>query len=170
LGNMPAAEAYSRTFGYTAREWAFPPLKEMVRLYPLGIELAAGSKELIIRSPLQVEVDGSLRMNIPVAEGQVARLLVGDRDACLEAAREAARSAIAGLKGAKPALALALVDQAWQFIFQSEPARLMATIKAEMGEIPLVGGYTLGQVCRQGTQGIIRAYNQNILLVVFGES
>jgi len=170
LGGMPAAEAYSRTFGYPARDWAFPPLKELVRLYPLGIELAPGSSELIIRSPLQVEVDGSLRMNIPVAERQVARLLVGDRSSCVEAAKQATRSALNALGGAKPVLALALADQAWQYIFQSEPARLITTIKAETGDIPLIGGYTLGQVFRQEAQGIVRAYNQNLLVVVFGES
>ena len=170
LGDLPAAEAYSRTFGYPARDWAFPPLKELVRLYPLGIELAPGSSELIIRSPLQMEVDGSLRMNIPVAEKQVARLLVGDRSSCLEAARQATRTALNALAGAKPVLALALADQAWQYIFQSEPARLISTIKAETGDIPLLGGYTLGQVIRQDLQGIVRAYNQNLLVVVFGES
>jgi hypothetical protein len=170
LGGMPAAEAYSRTFGYAAREWAFPPLKELVRLYPLGIELAPGSSDLIIRSPLQVEVDGSLRMNIPVAEKQVARLLVGDRASCVEAAKQATRTAIQALGGAKPVLTLVLADQAWQHIFQSEPTRLISTIKAETGDIPLVGGYTLGQVCRQEAQGIVRAYNQNLLVVVFGES
>ncbi len=114
LNGMPAAEAYSRCLGYPAREWASPPLKELVRLYPLGIELTPGNSELIIRSPLQVEADGSLRMNIPVAEGQVARLLVGDRSSCLEAARQAARTALKSLSGAKPLLAVALIDQAWQ--------------------------------------------------------
>jgi hypothetical protein len=169
LGDMPAAEAYSRTFGYPARDWAFPPLKELVRLYPLGIELAPGSSDLIIRSPLQVEVDGSLRMNIPVAERQVARLLVGDRSGCLEAAKVATRTALNAIGDAKPVLGLVLIDQAWQYIFQSEPARLISTIKAETGDIPLVGGYTLGQVCRHEMQGIVRAYNQNLLVIVFGE-
>ncbi len=169
LNGMPAAEAYSRYLGYPAREWASPPLKELVRLYPLGIELTPGNSELIIRSPLQVEADGSLRMNIPVAEGQVARLLVGDRSSCLDAARQAARTALKSLSGARPLLAVAMIDQAWQYLFQAEAPRLVSAIKAETGEIPLVGAYTLGQVCRPQREGYVRVYNQNLLVIVFGE-
>ncbi len=169
LSEMPAAEAYSRYLGYPAREWAFPPLKELVRLYPLGIELTPGNSELIIRSPLQVEADGSLRMNIPVAEGQVARLLVGDRTKCLDAAHQAARTALKALSGAKPLLAVALIDQAWQYLFQSDAMRLISAIKAETGDVPLLGAYTLGQVCRQRSEGYVRVYNQNLLVIVFGE-
>ena len=131
--------------------------------------MTPGNSELIIRSPLQVEVDGSLRMNIPVAEGQVARLLVGDRNACLEAARQAARTALKALAGAKPLLAVALIDQAWQYLFQSDSMRLISAIKAETGDVPLLGAYTLGQVCRQRLEGFVRVYNQNLLVIVFGE-
>ena len=38
LDNVPAAETYARYLGYSAREWAFPPLTDMARLYPLGVE------------------------------------------------------------------------------------------------------------------------------------
>ncbi len=169
LNGMPAAEAYSRYLGYPGREWAVAPLKELVRLYPLGIELTPGNSELIIRSPLQVEADGSLRMNIPVAEGQVARLLVGDRSACLESARQAARTALKSLAGVKPMLAIALIDQAWQYLFQADATRLISAIKAETGEVPLLGAYTLGQVCRPQLEGYVRVYNQNLLVIVFGE-
>jgi hypothetical protein len=170
LGAMPAAEAYSTVLGYPVRDWAFPPLNELVRLYPLGVELTPGSRDLIIRSPLQMEVDGSLRMNIPVAQGQVARLLVGDRTSCLDAARQAARTAMKALGKSKALLALIFVDQAWQYLFQSESTRFISAVKSEIGEIPLVGGYTLGQVYRPEGESLVRAYNQNLLMVVFGES
>jgi hypothetical protein len=169
LNGVSAAEAYSRYLGYPGREWVVSPLKELVRLYPLGIELTPGNSELIIRSPLLVEADGSLRMNIPVAEGQVARLLVGDRNNCLEAARQAARTALKSLAGTRPLLALALIDQAWQYLFQADATRLISAIKAEIGEVPLLGAYTLGQVCRPQREGYVRVYNQNLLVIVFGE-
>jgi hypothetical protein len=169
LAKMPAAEAYSKYLGYTPREWAFPPLKELVRLYPLGLELTPGNSELIIRSPLQVEVDGSFRMNIPVAEGQVAHLLVGDRGNCLDAARQAARTAIKSLLGARSLMAMVLVDQAWQYLFQSDSDKLIAAIKTEVGDIPLVGAYTLGQVSRQRLDGYVRVYHQKLLVGGFGE-
>ena len=170
LGAMPAAEAYSKVLGYPVRDWAFPPLNELVRLYPLGVEVTPGSKDLIIRSPLQMEVDGSLRMNIPVAQGQVARLLIGDRSSCLEAARQAASTAVKALGKSQGLLALILVDQAWQYLFQSESSRFINAVKSEIGEIPLIGGYTLGQVYRPEGESLVRAYNQNLLVVIFGES
>jgi hypothetical protein len=169
MDDTPAAEVYSRFLGSPAREWAFPPLRELARLYPLGIEMTPGSSDLMIRSPLHIEVDGSLRMNIPVAEGQVARLMIGNQEACLAAARQAGREALKSLSGARPMLGMILVDQAWQYLFQAEPARFVNEVRQELGDIPLVGGYTLGQIIRPRAEGYVRVYNQMILVVVIGE-
>ncbi len=38
LDGRPASETYAQLFGYPARDWAFPPLSHLARLYPLGIE------------------------------------------------------------------------------------------------------------------------------------
>src|SRR5512146_1705347 len=91
LDNAPAAEVYARYLGYTAREWAFPPLSEMARLYPLGVEggkpggtgpfVEADPAHLIIRSALRIAVDGSLRMSAPVPEGSVVHLMTADPSA-----------------------------------------------------------------------------------------
>ena len=89
LDNAPAAETYARYLGYTAREWAYPPLTDMARLYPLGVEIGSmqggagpfvesDPTNLLIRSALRVEVDGSLRMSAPVPEGSVVHLMTGD--------------------------------------------------------------------------------------------
>ena len=76
LDGRPASETYAQLFGYPAREWAFPPLSHLARLYPLGVEQG---DQLIIRSPIRVEADGSFRMNAPVRDGVDAYLLVGSR-------------------------------------------------------------------------------------------
>ena len=38
IDDAPAAELYARHFGRSAREWAFPPLTDLARLYPFGVE------------------------------------------------------------------------------------------------------------------------------------
>ncbi|MCJ7435134.1 MAG: hypothetical protein MUO77_16755, partial [Anaerolineales bacterium] len=63
LDGRPASETYAQLFGYAARDWAFPPLNYLARLYPLGVEQG---DDLIIRAPIRVEADGSFRMNAAI--------------------------------------------------------------------------------------------------------
>jgi hypothetical protein len=169
LDGLSPAEAYARIFGTPAREWAFPPLTYLARLYPLGIELAPGQAGRIIRSPLQVDVDGSFRMNATLVEGEVAHLMVGDPQACLESAASAARQALAALGEARPVCALAFADQSWEYLFAAQPGQLSAALRAGLGEIPLAGAYTLGQITRLSEEPLVRFYNQGLLVAVIGE-
>jgi len=104
--------------GYPAREWGFPPLNHMARLYPLGMEQG---EELVVRSPIRVEADGSFRMNAPVRDGVDAFVMVGSRTACQKASQAAAQQALRNLEGAKPVFALVLVDIAWQMLLKATP-------------------------------------------------
>ncbi len=169
LDGAPAAEAYARIFGTSARQWAFPPLTQLARLYPLGVEISPGRPERIVRSPLQVEVDGSFRMNAGVAEEETAHLMVGDAQACLENTRLAVRQALAGLGKARPVLALVFADLAWQMLLETRAGRLEATLREEIGKTPLIGAYTLGQVLRPTGEALVRFFNQALLVAVIGE-
>jgi hypothetical protein len=170
LNGLPAAEIYSSTFGYEGRDWARPPLTDLARIYCLGIETAPGAADLSYRSSLHIEVDGSLRMNAPVPEGQIAHLLVGDRNACLEAARQAVHHAQQTLGKARPLLALVLVDLAWHYLFEAHQRQLTAEIQAALGNISMVGAYTLGQVYRPQPGAGLRLENQWLQVVILGEA
>jgi hypothetical protein len=197
LDGAPAVEAYSRYFGYSARDWAAPPLSEMARLYPLGVEMnslaypmPAGSAPeaaagLLLRSPLRMEIDGSLRMSAPVPEGAVVHLMVGDPNGCLEAAKNAAQAALQSFHAsrgataplskrssapAKPALAVVMVDVAWQYLFETHPNLVSQALKTVLGDIPLVGAYTLGQVFRPRSRTAPLIQNQNLAVVILGEA
>jgi hypothetical protein len=185
LDGAPAVETYARLFGYPSREWAFPPLSDMARLYPLGVEVQHGGDvqpfvqteptDLLIRSALRVEVDGSLRMSAPVPEGAVVHLMSGDPDACLRCAGAAARQALDSLeKGARPILALAFVDVAWQLLFESRPKALSEAISAGLksthAELPLVGAYTHGQLTRPLLAQPPILHNQNLVILVIAET
>lgn len=180
LDQMTAAEAYAQCFGNTARQWALPPLTEIVRLYPLGVErspnpevqpfLQTDPAQLILRAPLRVEVDGSLRMSAPLPEGAVVHLMTGDPDACVYAAKQAAAAALRGLgENVRPLLAVALVDAAWQMLLETRPNAIAGALNSAIGDLPLVGAYTYGQLVRPALDQPPVLHNQNILVAILGE-
>jgi len=166
LNGRPASETYAELFGQPAREWAFPPLNYLARLYPLGVEQG---EELIVRAPIRVEADGSFRMNAAVRDGADAYLLVGSRASCEKAAAQAAQQALLGLEGAKPALVLMLVDIAWQMLLKSKPGAEVAAVQDIVGpDVPLAGGYTLGQVIPGKEPAPPKFLNEHIVVIAFG--
>ena len=168
LNGRPASETYAELFGQPAREWAFPPLSYLARLYPLGIEQG---DELIVRAPIRVEADGSFRMNAAVRDGADAFLLVGSRASCERAAAQAVQQALLDLGGAKPALVLMLVDIAWQMLLKSKPGAEVIAIQDILGpDVPLAGGYTLGQVIPSKDGAPPKFLNQHIVVLAFGEA
>ncbi len=166
LDGRPASETYAQLFGQPARDWAFPPLNSMARLYPLGIEQG---EDLVVRAPIRVEADGSFRMNAPIRDGIDAYLLIGSRLACENAARVAAQAALLQLGSARPAFALVLADIAWQMLLKAQPGAEIAAVQEIIGSnVPIAGGYTLGQIVPGPDGGAPRFLNQHILVVVFG--
>lgn len=168
LDGRPASETYAQLFGYPAREWAFPPLSHLARLYPLGVEQG---DQLVVRAPIRVEADGSFRMNAPVRDGADAYLLVGSRVSCENAAHEAAQQALQQLEGKKPAFALVLVDIAWEMLLKSHPGSEISAVKDILGEgVPIAGGYTLGQIVPGRGSKLPQLLNQHIVVIAFAES
>jgi hypothetical protein len=164
LDGRPASETYAQLFGHPAREWAFPPLSHLARLYPLGIEQG---DQMLVRAPIRVEADGSFRMNAPVRDGADAYLLVGNRDSCEKAAQRAAQQALQALGGDKPVFALVLVDIAWEMLLKSHPGSEIAAVQDILGkDVPLAGGYTLGQVA-PGKDSAPQLLNQHIVVIAF---
>lgn len=166
LDGRPASETYAGLFGYPARDWAFPPLSYLARLYPLGVEHSDG---LVVRAPIRVEADGSFRMNASIRDGIDAHLLVGSRAACERAARNAAQQALRQLGDTKPVLAFVLVDIAWQMLLKAQPGVEIAALRDILGEIPIAGGYTLGQITSDENSKP-KFLNQHMVVIVFGES
>jgi len=167
LDGQPASETYAHLFGYPAHEWTIPPLNNLTRLYPLGLEQP--DKGLLLRSPLGVDADGSFRMNAPVPDGSEAYLLTGSLSSCKAAAQAAAGQALAAMAGARPVLALVLADIAWLMLFEAQPGEDVAAIQATLGlDVPVAGGYTLGQIV-PGGKGIPLFLNQHVVVIVFGE-
>lgn len=168
LNGRPASETYAELFGQPARDWAFPPLSYLARLYPLGVEQG---EELVVRAPIRVEADGSFRMNAAVRDGADAYLLIGSRASCEKAAAQAAQQALLALGDAKPALVVILVDIAWQMLLKSKPGAEVFAVQDILGaDVPLAGGYTLGQVVPGKDSTPPKFLNQHIVVLAFGEA
>lgn len=172
LDGKRASEVYSRMFGYSSRDWTYPPLNRLVRLYPWGIEEPDQQEKHLfsysVRSPIQMEADGSLRMNPGVAQGKTAQLLISSVENCVAAAKLAARQALQQLGGAKPVLGLVFADIAWRIMLQAQPGSEVEAIREIIGsDVPLIGGYSYGQFMRN-TEGKPELLNQHLQVVLFG--
>lgn len=164
LDDLPANEYYARMFGHPASDWLQPPLSEIARLYPLGVQELF---EVVVRSPVRFESDGSLRMHTALPEGESVELMVGSRANCLEAAAQAARQALDALGAVRPCLALVLVDDAWRILMEDTPGAEVQAIRKVLGkDVPLIGGYVYGQVARTQPDAPPQLLNQHILVVL----
>lgn len=172
LDGRRVSEVYSELFNYPVRDWAFPPLNEIVRLYPLGLE-SKGQDSMLIRSPLRMESDGSLRMNTSIPEGSSVNILIGSTSNCLEAAKNATRQALQDLGKARPVLALVMPDVSWQKLFQATPGLEIQAVREVLGaDVPIVGGYTFGQIGNPSgdhERKIPELLNQHFEIILFGD-
>lgn len=167
LDGRPAAETYARLFGAPGRAWTHPPLNELIRQYPLSFEFE-GRRQ--IRSILRVEADGGFRMHAPVPAGAQVEILVGTPEACRAAAVEAASRALSGLNGARPRLALLMIDSAWAGLLELQPELEVQAIGEIIGrETPIIGGCTSGQLFQSGGGASPGLLNGHILAVIFGD-
>lgn len=169
LDGQPVHQVYSSLFGHEPEEWLLPPLNDIIRLYPLGIE-RQGQSEMDLVSAIQVEPDGSLKVNAPVLEGDIVHLMVGTPQACLQAAEQAAQQALQRLGSARPVLALILADLAWQYMMepQSYP-ELQAIRNCLTPEVPVAGGLTLGQLVQNDGEAA-RLQNQHLQVILIGQA
>jgi len=145
-------------------------LTDLARVYCLGIETGPGTQDMSYRSSFAYRSGRQPADECPCHRRQKAHLLIGDRNACLEAARLAVQQALQNLGKARPLLALVLVDLAWHYLFEAQQAQLTAEIQTALGKIPLVGAYTLGQVYRPQPEATLRLENQWLQVVILGEA
>jgi hypothetical protein len=170
LNEVAPGEIYARMFGHSAREWGGGELAEMLRIYPLGLEIVPGRLEP--RLPLRMEADGSLRMNTALPEGAAAYLMVGSVEHCRKAAGQATRDALDRLGTARPVCVWVSVDAAWQILLDDCPEAPLEAVWEILGPSApvLFGGYTFGQIGRldspDSPPGSMNGYIQ---VTIFGE-
>ncbi|MDP4007278.1 MAG: FIST N-terminal domain-containing protein, partial [bacterium] len=101
VDGRPALTVYEDYFGKDAAELVKEPLARMAYTYPIGLAVE-GSDELLIRDPIIANEKGEITMAAAIPEGTTIRLMIGDRDKAIAAAKIAAQVAVEQLQGAKP--------------------------------------------------------------------
>ena len=143
-----AFDVYRRTAASRGDEVTTDDFPNFAMTHPLGIPQADGAH--VIRDPLGVEPDGGLRCVAEVPDGCLVRVMQGDREELIDAARQAATGARDGVSG-PPGGALVFDCVSRSLILRDDMEREVSTLRAALGpDVPIAGCLTFGEVGAQG--------------------
>lgn len=173
VNNRPALSIYEDYFGKKAEELIKEPIARMAYTYPLGISVK-GSSELLIRDVVIANEKGEITCAAEIPQGSEIRLMLGDPEKAIEAAKEAAENALRQLKGAKPKAIFVFDCMARNKLLGSRIREEISAIQEVLGKnIPLIGFYTYGEQAPLG--GVLEPkcfsvfHNETMALMVLGE-
>jgi len=173
VNNRPALSIYEDYFGKKAEELIKEPIARMAYTYPLGMSVE-GSSELLIRDVVIADEKGVITCAAEIPEGSEIRLMLGDPEKAIQAAKKAAEGALAQLKGAKPKAVFVFDCMARNKLLGARIGEEIMAIQEVLGkEVPLIGFYTYGELAPLG--GILGPecfsvwHNETMTLLVLGE-
>jgi hypothetical protein len=173
VNNRPALSIYEDYFGKKAEELIKEPIARMAYTYPLGMSVE-GSPELLIRDVVIANEKGEITCAAEIPEGSEIRLMLGDPDKAIQAAKEAAENALSQLKGAKPKAIFVFDCMARNKLLGARIGEEILAIQNVLGkEVPLIGFYTYGEQAPLG--GVLGPecfsvfHNETVALLVLGE-
>lgn len=161
IDGKPAIEFYRRYAEAKGFELTTENQNQFVFTHELGIVLM--NNELKVRAPLSVNEDGSIACATEVPVGQRVRIVEGDHDAIVDAARGAAQRAVEALGGQTPAGAIVFDCVARKLVlgddFKREVDAFQEVIKA-----PVIGFNTYGEIAR--VRGQLSGFHNTTAVVV----
>lgn len=171
VDGKPALEIYQDYFGKEAAELVKEPLARMAYTYPLGLSVE-GSDELLIRDPVIANEKGEITMAAAIPEGTTIRLMIGDREKAIHAAKDAATNALKQLEGHEPRLVLMFNCMARNKLLGVRCSEENQAVQDIMGrEVPMLGFYTYGEqgplLGKKGTPSYF--HNETMTLLIIGE-
>jgi hypothetical protein len=145
LNAGPAAEAFESHASATGQHF---DQKEPIPFFLhniLGVESADGYR---LRVPLAVGGDGSVACAADVPAGGTACIMTTSAASAAEAAAGATRAALAQMQGHEPAVAIVFDCVATRLRLGKEFGAELAAIQKELGDVPLAGFNTYGQIAQ----------------------
>lgn len=136
---------------------------QFVFTHELGIVLM--NNELKVRAPLSVNDDGSINCATEVPVGQQVRIVVGDHDVIVAAAKTAALNAVGDLGGRRPAGAIVFDCVARKMVLGDGFRREVDAFR-DVIQAPLVGFNTYGEIARVRGQ-LSGFHNTTAVVAVF---
>lgn len=171
VDNKPALEIYSEYFGKAAAELIREPIARMAYTYPLGMSVE-GTNEFLIRDPVIANEKGEITMAAEIPVGATIRLMFGDRDKAITAARDAASVARSQLEGGTPRAIFMFNCMARNRLLGVHCHEENEAVQEIIGaDVPMVGLYTYGEQGPLAGQKGTKAYfhNETMTLMVLGE-
>jgi len=173
INNRPALSIYEDYFGKKAEELIREPIARMAYTYPLGMSVQ-GSPELLIRDVVIADKEGVITCAAEIPNGSMIRLMLGDPEKAIKAAREAAQGALDQLKKAKPKVIFIFDCMARNKLLGARRGEEITAIREVLGqEVPVIGFYTYGEQAPLG--GVLGPkcfsafHNETMALIVLGE-
>ena len=162
-----ASSLYEEFFAEEAQKLYSTQLARMAILYPLGIYIEESS-EYLLRNAIDILPDGSIVCQGEVPEGARVHIMIGSKDSCKEAAKEAALEAHKNLLGKKANLIFVIESMARLKLLGRSAFNEIKEIKEVFGpDTPLIGMYAYGEICPfQSIEPIKKPYLQNESIVV----
>ena len=169
-----AFKVYEGYFGENTKDLKQSRLSKIALLYPLGFYL--GSEDgYLLRNITGVEDDGTLVCQGEIPAGLDARLMIGTKDALLEATREVAEQVKKKLDKKNKKMSLAIIaDSFSRYHLLGRDAEKETQILQEVfgSHVPFVGFYSFGEYAplsdiRYMGKGYV--FNESISALAIGE-
>jgi hypothetical protein len=173
IDNRPALCIYEDYFGKKAEELIKEPIARMAYTYPLGMSVK-GSAEFLIRDVVIANEKKEITCAAEILEGSEIRLMLGDQDKAIAAAKEAAKMALPQIKGNKPKAVFVFNCMARHKLLGARVGEEIEAVQDILGkDTPLIGFYTYGEQAplegRLGKECQSVFHNETIVLLVLGE-
>jgi hypothetical protein len=103
-----------------------------------------------VRAPLSVNPDGSINFACAMVEGAVIRIMESPNKACqINSAKLAAQAALKSARGVKLAGAIVFDCICRNLILENEFSQAIEEIKKVVGNIPIIGFATYGEIAME---------------------
>lgn len=150
----------------------FAGLPQTALLFPFQVWPPDAPEKASIRAVLDMDRDeGALVFGDDIPEGSVAQLMRGSFERLVDGVPDAAGRAMEGMSAAKASQSLALIFSCIgrRLILASRTEDEILSIGRVLGDMPRLGFYSLGEICRPAGSNGAGLHNESVVIAVFSE-
>ncbi|MDD5431585.1 MAG: FIST N-terminal domain-containing protein [Candidatus Omnitrophica bacterium] len=179
IDGQPTVEFYQEYLGCDLKRLK-KDLNRISIFYPIGVYIP-GEKEYLLRNIVSLQPDGAMRFQGNIPEKSTIRIMIGTKETCLDATRQAAEEAMNSLLskpskenkneiGKKFALVFSSISR--HELLRRDVKKELEAIKQVLGDdTPILGIYTHGELAPLKAisyRGQVYFHNQSIAILIIG--